>query len=196
MQTEYQKLIEDNHNLIYSFLYTHHLSEDFYGDAAIGLCKAAETYDFVSSTFATYAFRCMFNECGKELKKRKREVHTVSLNKCIDYENSSDDSELCFENVFSSDDDVEEDIEFSMRLNEFLDDLTTENLRICAYRLSGMTSREIGKEIGLSHQGILNRFGRMKDIYTYPLKVRPTFDSAELQERQELKNDIFRYLEN
>lgn len=41
-----QHLVEDNHKLIYFYLYRNSLSVDeFYDVAAIGLCKAAITYN-------------------------------------------------------------------------------------------------------------------------------------------------------
>ena len=41
-----QQLVEDNHKLIYFYLYRNSLSVDeFYDVAAIGLCKAAITYN-------------------------------------------------------------------------------------------------------------------------------------------------------
>lgn len=43
-----KKLVEQNHNLIYAFLQKYHLTiEDYYGLAAIGLCKAAMTFKLV-----------------------------------------------------------------------------------------------------------------------------------------------------
>lgn len=45
--TEYQKqLVTDNHNLIYRFLQKEKLNmEDWYDLVAIGMCKAAKTFN-------------------------------------------------------------------------------------------------------------------------------------------------------
>ena len=45
--TDYQKqLVTDNHNLIYRFLQKEKLNmEDWYDLAAIGMCKAAKTFN-------------------------------------------------------------------------------------------------------------------------------------------------------
>lgn len=52
---EARKLVEENHNLVYSFLYKYHLDvEEWYDLAAIGLCKAANTYNNDKSGFSTY----------------------------------------------------------------------------------------------------------------------------------------------
>ena len=45
MTRESQRLVEDNHNLIYKFLRNHNLEDDWYDVAAIGLCKAANNYN-------------------------------------------------------------------------------------------------------------------------------------------------------
>lgn len=45
MTDEQKQLVEQNHNLIYFYLYRHNLSiEEYYDVAAIGLCKAAITF--------------------------------------------------------------------------------------------------------------------------------------------------------
>lgn len=61
--------------MIYSFLAKYHLSiEDYYDLAAIGLCKAAITYDG-SSAFSTYAYRLMLNCCRMELRKQNQQKY-------------------------------------------------------------------------------------------------------------------------
>ena len=70
---EQQKLVEDNHNLIYSFLNSHGLSiDDYYDVAAIGLCQAAALFDASKGLkFSTYAYTAMRNEVLKEIQKDK-----------------------------------------------------------------------------------------------------------------------------
>lgn len=85
-----RKLVEDNHNLIYSFLNSRHLSldsvEDWYGTAAIGLCKAALTFDESrGAKFTTLAYICMDNEVrGIMRTNRKLAQATVSLDDPIE----------------------------------------------------------------------------------------------------------------
>lgn len=80
-----RKLVEDNHNLIYSYLHSHNLSldaiEDWYGTAAIGLCKAALVYDENrGAKFSTLAYICMDREVKLIMRKSKRSVRaTMSL---------------------------------------------------------------------------------------------------------------------
>ena len=77
-----QQLVEDNHKLIYFYLYRNSLSVDeFYDVAAIGLCKAAITYNG-QTKFSTYAYSCIkceiFNEWSY-LSDNKHFEDTVEL---------------------------------------------------------------------------------------------------------------------
>lgn len=81
---EQQKLVEANHNLIYHILDLNKCSiEDYYGAAAIGLCKAAIDYDGRNGTpFANFACLSITHEVWKEINRRetkKRKEKTVSL---------------------------------------------------------------------------------------------------------------------
>lgn len=80
-QQQRQTLIEKNHNLIYAFLKHMRLpADDYYDLAAIGLCRAADTYaEEVLTTFSTYAFRCMYHEAISYWRKEEKRLETVSL---------------------------------------------------------------------------------------------------------------------
>lgn len=92
-----RKLVEDNHNLIYSFLNSHRLSldadEDWYGTAAIGLCKAALAYDSSKKLkFGTLAYVCMENEVRCIMRVNgKCVVPDISL----DYEYADESNNGC-----------------------------------------------------------------------------------------------------
>ena len=66
MTKEAQRLVEDNHNLIYKFLRNHNLEDDWYDVAAIGLYKAANNYNSDKYEFSTYAYICMYIEMWKD----------------------------------------------------------------------------------------------------------------------------------
>ena len=79
-----QKLVEDNHNLIYSFMNKNKLNtnavEDWYGTCALGLCKAAMAYNPDRNVkFNTLAYICMKNEMTKVLDKKSKEETCLSL---------------------------------------------------------------------------------------------------------------------
>ncbi len=89
LSEEQQKLVEENHNLIYSFLKSRKLSldavEDWYGAAAIGLCKAAIAYDKKrKAKFTTFAYLAMETEVRQVMRRnRKCIVPVTSLNEPI-----------------------------------------------------------------------------------------------------------------
>lgn len=57
---EQQKLVEENHNLIYEFTNQKELSlEEFYPILAEGLCEAASVFDSSKGKFSTIAFKAM-----------------------------------------------------------------------------------------------------------------------------------------
>ena len=81
---EQQKLVEDNHNLIYSYLHKRHLpvdsTSDFYGDAALGLCTAAHIYDAsLGFKFSVIAYKAMENEVNYTLRKINKYINCVLL---------------------------------------------------------------------------------------------------------------------
>lgn len=81
---EERDLVTDNHNLIYSYLNQHCLSDDYYDLCAIGLCRAAHFYEPKKGKFSTFAFLCMSNVINMEWRKVQRQVYTtVSLNSTI-----------------------------------------------------------------------------------------------------------------
>lgn len=74
---EQQQLVEQNHNLIYSFAKSRKLDlEEYYDVLAIGLCKAALVYDKNKATFSTLAYKCMSNEYNTIIKEQtlKRKI--------------------------------------------------------------------------------------------------------------------------
>ena len=84
LNKEQQKLVEYNHNLIWSFMNKNKLStnavEDWYGTCAIGLCKAAIAYNPDKNLkFSTLAYVCMHNEVKKVLENISEEINCLSL---------------------------------------------------------------------------------------------------------------------
>ena len=69
---EQRKLAEDNERLIYGFCRRHLLNiTDFYGICAIGLCKAAATYEPGRAAFSSWAEIHMRNEVRNALRSSK-----------------------------------------------------------------------------------------------------------------------------
>lgn len=84
-----QKLVEENHNLIFTFLKEHNLglddTEDWYGTAAIGLCSAAVLYTTNrEETFSSIAYQCM-NEEVSRYQKQNNEIVGLDDEALFDY---------------------------------------------------------------------------------------------------------------
>jgi len=89
---EQRALVEENHNLIYFFLRKHGYSiADFYGAAAEGLCKAAQSYNADKGIFSSWALQAMrFSvsaECRKQSRKIENTAPLVSLDAAYSKEN-------------------------------------------------------------------------------------------------------------
>lgn len=70
LNDEQREFVTENHNLIYSFLYSNNLNvEEWYDLAAIGLCKACLSFDGGKSQFSTFAYKCMWNQVFAEMRK-------------------------------------------------------------------------------------------------------------------------------
>lgn len=145
-----RKLVEDNHNLIYSFLNSHNLSldavEDWYGTAAIGLCKAAMIYDEKKGyKFATLAYIVMDNEVKIVMRQNRKYIsNTLSLDAPV--EGSGD---LTYADIIPD----SEDFMYSIYLNEALD-----------IALRGLSERDktvitMIADYGMRHEDVAERLG-------------------------------------
>lgn len=69
-----QRIVSENHNLIYSLANKKNINLDEYYDVlAIGLCKAAIAFDDTKGKFSTLAYTVMLNEYKQELRKQQNE---------------------------------------------------------------------------------------------------------------------------
>lgn len=119
MTEEQCKLVEDNYALTYYMLKRLGLSkspmfDDYQGAAALGLCKAAKTYDPSAGVkFATYATTCIANEClmlKRQLYKANIKGFTVTS---LDATVNGEDDDVCFVDLIDSGVDIEHDYEVS-----------------------------------------------------------------------------------
>lgn len=154
MTEEQRQLVEENHNLIYSFLQNYHLTiEDYYDLAAIGLCKAGKTYDGDKASFSTYAYKCMFSAVMCDLRKKKQ-ARTIPDYKMVYYQAELDDSDGgdtgSFMNYIPSGENVEENVLSEVIFDEYTDRLKERDKKIFSLFREGYKQREIGKMLGCS----------------------------------------------
>ena len=148
-----KKLVEQNHNLIYTFLQKYHLTiEDYYGLAAIGLCKAAMTFKEGVSSFSTYAYKCMFTTVMIE-KRKERASKYIPENQVLYYqaEMSNDDGDTQnFMNYISAKENVEDECLSKCMFDEYSKRLKDRDKQIFQMFREGYKQKEIGKIVGCS----------------------------------------------
>lgn len=162
------KLATENHNLIYSFLNSNHLSDDWYGAAAVGYMKAVHRYDKSVGAFSTLAYIAMRGECIVEINRNKRSASndTVSIDEIVP---GTDGLTLA---------DMIEDPDFAIPFDHaesklifarFISRLTAEENKIVHLRLRGESVLHISKLLKSSQPRIRHI---LKD------KIRLKFDST------------------
>lgn len=152
--TEYQKrLVIENHNLIYRFLQKEKLNmEDWYDLAAIGMCKAARTFNEGTSKFSTYAFKCMFNEVYSE-KRKESNKRTIPENEILYYNTEYEDEsgkKVEFIEKIQSDYNVESDCIHKVTLKNALSKMKDKHKLIIDLLMKGYKQVEIMKIVGCS----------------------------------------------
>lgn len=147
-----RKLVEDNHNLIYSFLKDHKLglndTEDWYGIAATGLCNAACVFDASrGNSFSTLAYKCMENEVRREKKKQRKNVTEV-LN--LDSE-VSEEYNCSLADIIQDPDDFTYGVYINDSIKTALGELSDRDRLILRLIIgNGMTHEKVAQHVGLS----------------------------------------------
>lgn len=145
--------------MIYSFLYKYHLDvEEWYDIAAIGLCKAANTYNNDKSEFSTYAYKCMYTTIIME-KRKENAMRTIPQNQIVYYENqvnesSKDNGTSTFLNYIPSKQDIENETISALSLENIENELVGNKKKVFLLLREGYTQCEISKIIGISKQRV------------------------------------------
>ena len=148
-----QKLVEDNHNLIWSFMNKNKLSlnavEDWYGTCAIAMCKAAMTYDPDRKVkFSTVAYVYMNNEMKNTLAKHSKEEMCLSL----DYDMTED---IQLKDCIANNSDEIGELEFYMMFDKNYNQLTNRQKQIIDTCINDDGSFEdIAKLFGITKQRV------------------------------------------
>lgn len=182
---DYQQMVESNHNLIYSFLQKHNLGEDFYGDAAIGLCNAAMSFDSSrGASFSTFAYSCMLNECRKTLRIENKSSGYVMVS--LDAPISSDDDDLTLD-LPSDDESFQTTVETTSGFEWFIENMSCRDLQILIYRFRGDLFFEIADKLNVSRQCISNRIKKLRKMYESGSRPRKRMSTFEKENQEELK---------
>lgn len=169
LNDEQRKLVEQNHNLIYSAMRKFGIHrqdfDDYYGFAAIGLCKAAIDYDETrSKSFSTYAYLCIQNEIMVYNKyrfrqRRKGDMNTISYNHMLD-DWDEDKNENSF--LLKDEENFEKNIIFKLNFQDKCYTLNNKDRMIVDLKSKGYTYQEIAKMFGTSFQAIQQKIKRMR----------------------------------
>lgn len=160
-KNELDCFITENHNLIYSFLKSRNLTiDDYYDIAAIGLVRAAQTFqEEKSSKFSSYAYFVMWNEIKNEWRKnsaqhRETQKYLVSYNQNI--KNNSEDGKIIFLDCLPDKNcDIENETVIKIVLKNFFDKIKNEKEKkiLCKF-ISGYKQREIAEEFNVTPSNI------------------------------------------
>lgn len=156
---EQQELVEKNHNLIYYALNKFSvLEEEYYGICAIGLCKAACTYNSQASRFSTYALSVILNEIrmGKRQERKQAKLNQVSMDE--EWTNTKGDSVTLHEILSTKMDVVDEIISFKLS-----DILTPDEMKILKYLYMDYKQREIGEMLGTCQSVVSRKIKSIKN---------------------------------
>ena len=173
MTIEQKKLVEDNHNLIFSFIYKENLPKDEYYDlCAIALCEAASKYNGTTN-FASFVWRCMRNrvaneyirlERKKQIPKNKLVYQNADLDNEIDYNDDTNNRFNCYllkhTSPFNKNlnsyltKDVAEIVCDKLNCQFLLSKLSKKERQIANYILIGMTQSEIAEYLNCTQQNI------------------------------------------
>lgn len=174
---EESRLIEKNHNLIFSFLSKYQLSvDDYYGSAALGLIDAIKAFDTNKGTsLSSFAFTCMrnraFQQVRKEVQKMPgkdgRTIVLVSLDESINTnfeKNKEDGIHLMDALVDPRSSNFAEDIGSCMTVSSNLCYCYPNELEVLVLIMLGYNRIEIGKRYGVTRSAIVRRIERARDI--------------------------------
>lgn len=132
--------------------------EEWYDLAAIGLCKAANTYNNNKSGFSTYAYKCMYTTIIME-KRKENAMRIIPQNQIVYYENqvnesSKDNDTSTFLNYIPSKQDIENETISALSLENIENELVGNKKKVFLLLREGYTQCEISKIIGISKQRV------------------------------------------
>ena len=161
-----QRLVENNHNLIYGYLHKNDLNfDDYYDIAAIGLCKASMGYKSVMGEFSTYAYKCIGNEVNHYLRCNVNGKTKIPIKELISYDVNileDDGNESIADRIYNNND-IEEDIIISIDYLSFITLLNEKEQLVIEHLQDGLKQCQIAKEIGCTQQNISLTVKKIKE---------------------------------
>lgn len=183
-KTEKQKLAEDNHKLIYSWLNSRHLNVDeWYDIAALGYMKAVNTYSRESnSKFSSWAYKLMDQERSIYLRKyyshlrlhRSRATNQFATFVSLDNEITGYPESSSYYEIVDSNIELEKTSVYMVDIKENLKYLSLSELKVLKLRMMGYTLQNIGEILGISYIVSQRRTQKIKSILIGDFKLTDT----------------------
>lgn len=167
MTPEQQKLVIENMKLAYFAANKYYLKfgleqEEAISIAFLGLVRAATIFDEAKKVkFSTLAMKCMYNTFLQDLRKRSKQVDTISFDSPV-----SVDSDITYADLFPDKDDSYSYIESREMIRWCLEYLTDRERSIVIAYLSNPNQKQaqLAKKYGISQQRISIIINKFKDI--------------------------------
>ena len=156
LTSEQQKLVSDNHNLIYKYIIKNNIDEEEYYDIlCIGLCRAAKVFDESKGRFSTIAFRCMENELNS-YKRSQMKKSVIPEHLIISYDSTLQTyGEYDFSiSELTNDDCIDDDMGFESAFVEFENKLSKNEKFIVSLLLNEVSQTNIAKMLGCKRQNV------------------------------------------
>lgn len=161
---EQEKLVIENMKLAYFAANRYYLKfgleqEEAISLAFLGLVKAATIFDETKKVkFSTLAMKCMYNTFLQDLRKRSKQVDTISFDCLV-----SADSDITYADLFPDKDDPYSYIENREMIESCLRELTGREQEVVTAYLANPSQRQVhlSKKFGISRQRIsiiINKF--------------------------------------
>lgn len=167
MTDEQRKLCEDNHNLIYHFLHKYNLPiDEWYDMAAIGLCKAATSYNDELSKFSTYAMNGMYMTVFCE-KRKEKSLKAIPYYMMMYHQEKTttkegeDVGELI--DCLASNENIEENVTFQVVYNNACEKLCERDKTILKMMIDGYSQEKIANGFALSQPQISRIMKKIKN---------------------------------
>lgn len=175
-----QKMVADNHNLIYAYLSRHRLNyEEYYDLLAIALCKAVLKFDENKGcSFSTYAWSSFRNAIITEYKKQKdyEPIHITEVN----------ENRISYDVSKYKQNEDRSYAEMLLDEERLLEILTPRETEVYNYYKKGYTLRRIAKIFGVSNQAVSQKFCSIKE------KIRRLYSTTDDEEHRQKMCELFR----
>lgn len=139
--------------MIYFYLHkykTNYSIEELYDIAAIGLCKAAITYNSEKSKFTTYALSCINNEVNHELRKTtaaKCVPQSAQISLC---QSTGEGEGMTLESLLEDETKFEDNVLTAVVFNQFWLELNEREKEMLSLINVGLKQDAVAKELNVS----------------------------------------------